>query len=58
MGWGFFEGGGALKAAVWRPYNLGNVGSVFLIMMTLDPITPASGCRHPCPAIKKWDSRL
>lgn len=34
------------------------VGPVHLIMMTLDPITPESGSQHPCPAIKKQDSRL
>lgn len=28
-----------------------DVGLVYLIMMTLDPITPESGSQHPCPAI-------
>lgn len=28
-----------------------DVGSAYLIMMTLDPITPGSGSQHPCPTI-------
>lgn len=40
---------GCLKAAVWRPYNLRDVGSVFVVMMTLDPITPASGSPTSVP---------
>lgn len=35
-----------------------DVGPVYLIMMTLDPITPESGSRHLCPAIRKQDSSL
>lgn len=36
--------------------NFHDVGPVYLIMMTLDPITP--GSRLLCPAIKKQDSSL
>lgn len=35
-----------------------HVGPVYLIMMTLDPITPESGSRRLCPAIRKQDSHL
>lgn len=38
--------------------NFHDVGPVYLIMMTLDPITPESGSRHLCPAIRKQDSSL
>lgn len=31
--------------------SLHDVGPVYVIMMTLDPITPESGSRHPCPTI-------
>lgn len=31
--------------------SLHDVGPVYLIMMTLDPITPESGSQHRCPTI-------
>lgn len=39
--------------------NFPDVGPVYLIMTTLDAVTPKSGSRRRmCPAIKKRDSSL
>ena len=50
-GMGVECGFGGKKQLFANRKSFHDVGPVYLIMMTLDPITPESGSQHPCPAI-------